>query len=107
MPNHVHVLIRPLMDLPSIIRSWKGYTGHWAMKNNGTLDLNIPLTRFWMEDYWDRFIRNEKHLQNTLEYIHNNPVKAGLCAKPENWSFGSAGLPPRINPSEAEASRSQ
>jgi hypothetical protein len=25
-----------------------------------------------------------------LVYIEDNPVKAGLCARPENWPYGSA-----------------
>jgi REP element-mobilizing transposase RayT len=43
-----------------------------------------------MEDYFDRFIRNEEHYLNTVGYIENNPVKARLCKEPGDWPFSSA-----------------
>jgi REP element-mobilizing transposase RayT len=46
--------------------------------------------QFGMEDYFDRYTRDEKHVANTVRYIENNPVKAKLCAKPEDWPFSSA-----------------
>jgi putative transposase len=37
-------------------------------------------------------MRNEFHLKQTIEYIHQNPVVAGLVRRPEDWKWGSAGL---------------
>jgi REP element-mobilizing transposase RayT len=86
MPNHVHVLIETLADhkLGDIVHSWKSYTAKQA---------NQILARtghFWFREYYDRFIRDERHFANAVEYIHYNPVKAGLVAKAEDWPFGSA-----------------
>ncbi len=102
MPNHVHVLIEPLIDLKRIVQSWKSYTGRWALAHNADLGLNIPsgqhaelglrAPRFWMPDYWDRFIRNEAHLQAAIVYIHDNPVKAGLCVAPASWRWSSCDI---------------
>jgi hypothetical protein len=44
-----------------------------------------------MRDYWDRYIRDESHYQRVVDYIHQNPVKAGLCRSPAEWSWSSAG----------------
>jgi REP element-mobilizing transposase RayT len=44
----------------------------------------------WQIDYWDRFIRDTKHYYTAVNYIINNPVKAGLIDKPENWRWSSA-----------------
>jgi putative transposase len=44
----------------------------------------------WHREYWDRFIRNERHFQQAVEYIHQNPVKAGLVERPEQWPWSSA-----------------
>ena len=33
---------------------------------------------FWQREYWDRFIRDERHYYTAIDYIHNNPVKASL-----------------------------
>ena len=44
----------------------------------------------WHREYWDRFIRDENHFQSAIEYIHNNPVKAGLVKSQEEWKWSSA-----------------
>jgi type I restriction enzyme R subunit/putative DNA methylase len=90
MPNDVHVLIAPKASLFKIVQSWKSYTGRWAMKKNAELGLGVPGRAFWMREYWDRYIRDERHFQSVVEYIHMNPVKAGLCREPQDWPWSSA-----------------
>ncbi len=46
--------------------------------------------RVWMREYWDRFIRDENHLRLVVEYIHQNPVKAGLAMPATQWPWSSA-----------------
>lgn len=80
MPNHVHVLIKTTGDLVRIVQSWKSFTGKWALQNNKKYNLGIDTNakQFWMTEYWDRFIRDEEHFNNTVRYILDNPVKANL-----------------------------
>jgi REP element-mobilizing transposase RayT len=91
MPNHVHVLFRPATGhgLKDIIKSWKGFT---ARAINKQLSLTGSV---WQEDYWDRLIRNERHLFKCREYIRKNPEKSGL-RKGEYVLFeqSGAGMPP-------------
>jgi hypothetical protein len=47
---------------------------------------------FWQTEYWDRFIRDERHFAATEDYIDQNPVKAGLAAAAALWPYGSARL---------------
>lgn len=49
-------------------------------------------SRIWHREYWDRYIRDHAHYANVVEYIHENPVKAGLVTRPEDWKWSSAGL---------------
>ena len=86
MPNHVHALFRPSAgwSLAAILHSWKSYTANQA---NRLLERCGP---FWHPEYYDRFIRDPDHFDRTVVYIENNPVKAGLCARPEDWLYGSA-----------------
>lgn len=86
MPNHVHTLIAPVegMSLSEIMYDWKSYTTHVinkALNRKGKL---------WMMEYFDRFIRDNDHFQKVVNYIHNNPVKAGLVADPTDWRWSSA-----------------
>ena len=89
MPNHVHVLIKTKDNLSKIIQSWKSFTGKWALANNKKYHLEIPAgaSEFWMPEYWDRFIRDEEHFNNTVKYILNNPQKANLPKKSTAFIF--------------------
>ena len=57
--------------------------------NDANQEIGVP-SRVWHREYWDRFIRDERHLYRAIEYIHQNPVKAGLVAKAEAWPWSSA-----------------
>lgn len=86
MPNHVHILLTPEKNvlLSNIVHSWKSYT---AKRANAILGRH---TEFWQREYFDRMIRSERHFNNAIDYIHNNPVKAGLCESAADWQFSSA-----------------
>ena len=89
MPNHVHVVVKQRRGFPlaGIVGSWKAYT---ARRANEILGRNGP---FWMRDYHDRRIRNERHMGKAVAYVRNNPVKAGLCERAEDWPWSSAAGP--------------
>ena len=91
MPNHVHVLVEPRMDLAVLVQGWKSFTARWILSQNQRLDLHIPESKqLWMREYWDRYIRDAEHYQKVVDYIHQNPVRAGLCRAPEAWPWSSA-----------------
>ncbi len=86
MPNHVHTLLEVVDNwgLSEIVHSWKSFT---AKQANALVNSR---GRFWQEDYFDRYIRDERHFNRALYYIENNPVKAGLCANSADWRWSSA-----------------
>ncbi|MBD3299025.1 MAG: transposase [candidate division Zixibacteria bacterium] len=91
MPNHVHVLIQMLEGCPlgKIVQSWKTYTAKCIQAE--LVDAGSEkLHPVWMREYWDRYIRDEIHLESAVQYIRFNPVKAGLVARPEDWKWSSA-----------------
>jgi REP element-mobilizing transposase RayT len=51
----------------------------------------------WQEGYHAKLISSEEMVRQKIEYIHHNPVRAGLAEKPEDWLYSSsrnyAGLP--------------
>jgi REP element-mobilizing transposase RayT len=49
----------------------------------------VPLEHFWQKRYYDFNIRNYAQFVEKLRYIHRNPVKAGLCERPEDWQWSS------------------
>lgn len=86
MPNHVHVMIRMINNssLSQILHAWRSYTSH---KGNEILGRK---GKFWMDEYFDRYIRDDVHGLRVSSYIIMNPVKAGLVANPEEWRWSSA-----------------
>ena len=86
MPNHIHLLLRPRPGnkLEKIMHSFKSYTAFEANKDLGRDG------SFWMREAFDRYIRDQGHFARVQRYIENNPVKAGLCKRPEDWEFSSA-----------------
>jgi Rad3-related DNA helicase/REP element-mobilizing transposase RayT len=86
MPNHVHVLVRPVQGhmLHEILQAWKSFTAH---KINEALERS---GRFWQEESFDCIVRNEAQLTKFGFYIHENPAKAGLTATDFRLGAGSA-----------------
>ena len=86
MPTHVHVLVAQIDGwlLADVVHSWKSFTAHavnTALRRTGTV---------WSREYFDRMMRDEGQTGTAQAYIENNPVKAGLCAAPEDWRWSSA-----------------
>jgi REP element-mobilizing transposase RayT len=77
MPNHVHVVMNLLDRLDSILQSWKSFTAKEANRILGRAG------KFWQDDYFDRLVRSDAERERRVQYVINNPAKAGLL----NWPF--------------------
>ena len=106
MPEHAHLLLRPIeaaYDISDILSSIKQSVAKQAVIY---VRREAPAFLRWMEDrqpsgkihycFWqrgggyDRNIVEPKTALQQIEYIHNNPVRRGLSAKPEDWIWSSA-----------------
>lgn len=78
MPNHVHVVLRQLPGhgLAEVLHSWKSFT---ASKANALLGLSGA---FWQHEYYDHLVRDEAEYYRVINYVLDNPVKAGLTDWP-------------------------
>jgi putative transposase len=85
MPNHVHLLITPLGALSKIMQELKGTTARRA-----NAELRRTGTRFWQDESFDHWVRTPAEFERILEYIEQNPVKAGLTKHCEDWPWSSA-----------------
>ena len=103
MPNHVHLLIRVYENwkVGELVKSWKAFTAKQIRKlyreahSNAECNSALPPilfkgATFWQREYWDRFIRDERHFQKSMNYIFQNPVKAGLCKSALDWAWSNA-----------------
>jgi putative transposase len=85
MPNHVHVVVFPKVDLRRITKSLKGFT---ARKANELLSRTGE--RFWQDESYDHWARSDKELQKIIAYVERSPVRAGLSPSIEDWAWSSA-----------------
>ncbi|MDP0491026.1 MAG: transposase, partial [Verrucomicrobiota bacterium JB023] len=76
MPNHVHVLVKPLghHKLTDILHSWKSFTARAINKRENREG------QLWQHESYDHLVRSERQLQHYRHYIEENPEKAGLSA---------------------------
>jgi REP element-mobilizing transposase RayT len=90
MPNHVHVVFKPLPtnegdqdyhSLAAIMQSLKGFTAHACnclLKREG---------EFWAHESYDHYIRDNSEWDRTVAYVLNNPVKAGYVREWQQWKW--------------------
>jgi putative DNA methylase len=110
MSNHMHVVLQPLECVPrrsdpsgatdtegfcdeladglsplvSVMHSLKSYTANRA---NALLGRS---GRFWQAESYDHWIRDLDELERIVAYVAHNPVRAGLCRRPQEWQYSSA-----------------
>jgi len=107
MPSHFHWIVitdRKKGTISDIMRDIKKYSA-WDIMDHLEKDNNYKLLnvfenegrfhknhkrKLWMKRFDDEVIRNEKMFWVKLNYIHNNPVEAGLAAKPGEYKYSSA-----------------
>ena len=91
MPNHVHALVRPLMEhkLAEILAGWKSFTAHEVNKRWQRLG------SLWQDESFDHVVRDAQHLAKFGRYIEQNPAKAKLRKTDFRYGMGSGGV---INP---------
>ncbi|UCE25263.1 MAG: transposase [Candidatus Zixiibacteriota bacterium] len=103
MPNHVHLLVLPWIasyDIAEILQGIKQSVSRKVMieaRKTGSHQLRQFSTgsgtrpyRFWQAGGgYDRNIVSREALMRTIDYIHNNPLRAGLVDAPEEWQWSS------------------
>ena len=87
MPNHVHVLLGPRVEIARITKGIKGVTAREANKILGRIG-----EPFWLTESFDHWIRTDFSFRRVIRYIEMNPVTAGLVGEPEDWPWSSAAV---------------
>ena len=105
MPNHVHLLftVPEGLTLERVMQFIKGGFSHDAGKLCG---LAGPV---WQKSFVDRRVRDKTECDNFVNYIHQNPVRAGLVSSTTPFAYSSLNpifkldeLPRRLKPLELE-----
>jgi len=84
MPTHLHLLLRPNKhDVAAAMSGIKGVT------NTRTARMRKTRVSIWQPKYFDNITRRVRDFWAKLEYIHINPVAAGLVRTPRDWKWSS------------------
>lgn len=95
MPSHLHWVFCPMPEwcesLPSgrtprevVMHSLKRFTARQCNQLLGRSG------EFWQQESYDHWVRDDDELARIINYVENNPVKAGLAEEPAEYVFSSA-----------------
>jgi len=84
MPNHVHMLVYVERFLKPFYKTMQSIKRYSSRESN--LIINRQ-GRFWHEENYDHIVRNQEELDKIINYIMQNPVKAGLVKNAEDWKW--------------------
>lgn len=88
METHFHLILQPIeksagsyYSIAEIMQGIKSYSSHMIKKK---LDIKDGI---WVDENYDRIVRDDKELIEKLNYIITNPVKAGIVKEPEDYKW--------------------
>lgn len=87
MSNHVHAVFEPLgkqNSFPALNKIMQSLKRHTARKANIILGRDGA---FWQDESYDHVIRDNEEFLGIISYVLENPVKAGLVSKWEDWPW--------------------
>jgi putative transposase len=86
MPNHIHLLVRP-SEVEALPKMMQGITLCYSKYFNGE---NGRTGRLWECRYHSTVVDGDSYLWTVSKYIENNPVRAGIVKRPEDYPYSSA-----------------
>lgn len=104
MVNHLHLIVSS-PDLSKVLKDFKSFTAKEILRLAREESKKWLLNQFeyykkrhkkgsthqvWQEGVHPQKILSEKILKEKINYIHNNPAKAGYVRNPEHWIYSSA-----------------
>lgn len=85
MPDHVHLVVTPRAggNISQLMHSLKLYT---ARQIGALLGLRGGI---WQARFYERALRTARDVDRALAYVHDNPIRAGLADRPEDYAWSS------------------
>ena len=84
MSNHIHLLLHEKEEALSSIMKRIGVSYAWWYNNKYDRAGHV-----FQDRYKSEIVENDEYLVSVLRYIHNNPVKAQMIVKPEQYKWSS------------------
>jgi putative transposase len=90
MPDHVHLLLTPAENV-SLEKAVQYVKGGFSFRLKSKLSV-------WQRSFSLRRMEDGRDFEAHLNYIHQNPVRAGLCDGPEDYLYSSACRSVEVDP---------
>lgn len=111
MSNHIHLIVSASGNgqLPDIVRDFKKFTSRalikainenpqesrkqWLMnmfRFAGSGNKANDVFQFWQQDYHPIALSSDLIITQRLNYLHENPVRAGIVWEPQHYKYSSA-----------------
>ena len=99
MHNHVHIIWQPCfdIDLPQVQASFRKHTSKQLLQTLSESEREIYKVnkydrthQIWKREPLSIVLYIPAVFAQKLNYIHQNPVKAGICSMPEDYYYSSA-----------------
>jgi putative transposase len=94
MPDHVHFFCRAELDakaVPIFIQRWKEWTSKRLAREIALAGIGEPGLKqggsIWQEEFFDHVLRSSQSYSQKWDYVKENPVRAGLVKKYDDWPF--------------------
>lgn len=81
MPDHAHMIVAPVEDRDLSIGDFAAGFKGLLRKNQSSQDWE------WQRGCFDRLLRSDEDLGNRWTYVQENPVRAGLVRRAEDWPY--------------------
>ena len=112
MSNHIHLIIstREQKKLAHIVRDFKRYTAKvlyetlkqdseesrrnwllWIVESQGQRSSSNEKMKIWRHENHPIPLDDDFVLEQRIQYIHENPIRAGICHEPQHYIYSSAG----------------
>jgi REP element-mobilizing transposase RayT len=85
MPDHLHLLLS-LKENGNISKIMHDFKSHTAQEINKIIKRSGA---FWQEGFYDHIIRDERDFKKRIDYIHKNPLTAGLVSEISDHPYSS------------------
>ena len=94
MRNHFHAILTPAPEIP-LERAMQFLKGGFSYRAKKELGMKFEI---WQKGFKEHRIKDADDYRDHVEYIWNNPVRARLVLRPEDFPYSSARLRDAVDP---------
>jgi REP element-mobilizing transposase RayT len=80
MPDHMHIIATPIEDRDAKVGNLSAAIKRWMRQE-------LCASWKWQRGSFDRLLRSDESLHDKWLYVEENPVRAGLVVRSEDWPY--------------------